>query len=875
LATNHADSHDLPVIEFQLLGEIRLKLADGADVDSLLRQPKRLALLAYLVSPIPGTWHRRDTLLALFWPELDTAHARTSLRNSLYVLRQALGVDVIRTRGDDEISIDSAMMKTDLGAVWTSLREGRAEDALANYHGELLAALFASDSEGFQRWLETERARLKVEVSRAALALASSLEREGKLAAALKAAQRAIEIQPDDETAVRRIIMLHDTNGDRAGALAVFETYRSRLAAEFEAEPAPETLALANRLRASTGSSASRTKPLPLNGNRIASKFGAVPQAEVASGVAADSGLPIDSKGRFRRTGVAAMLGLGLILLIAWVISRPRPISIGASAPLTSEEGLQIEPAISPNGRLVAYAKGNASRMRVFVQKIAGGSPWALTGDSGSVEVMPRWSPDNDQLLFLARDGAFVSPALGGAPRLIAAGTEGNGSVRSASWSPNGDSVAIVRNDSLMVKPLEGSGSRFVGRGSQLHSCVWSPDGRWIACVSGNWIAFVPGTLFGNRAPSGLLLFPAAGGAAIELTDREKQHISPAWSADGKELWFLSDREGVSGEVYTVPIGRDGHRDGPFSRVGLNAESISLSPNRIAYSVPVRKENIWTVPIPTGAPATLAAATRLTSGNQVIELVNVSRDGKWLVYDSNLRGNSDIYRMPIEGGPAERLTDDPREEFAGTLSPDNRELAWQLWSNGERHLYVKTVDGGPPREILPVAGDQGVPRWSPTGNSLAAWSHANEEGAVFVVSRDARGGWKRPAWRLEGAQLPAWSPDGRTIAFVKFSGGIETIPADSGARKVVYAPRPGRDPIATFLVWRSDPDRLWFLGQDAEKRGGIWELTISSGRPRLVVRLDDPAGRLNGSAFTADERRFFFTMDERLSNVRWAQLVKR
>jgi tetratricopeptide (TPR) repeat protein len=264
--------------------------------------------------------------------------------------------------------------------VWTALREGRAEDALANYHGELLAALFASDSEGFQRWLETERARLKVEVSRAALALALSLEREGRLAAALSAAQRAIEIQPDDETAVRRLITLHDVIGDRAGALAVFETYRSRLAAEFEAEPAPETLALANRLRASTGSSAARTKPLPVKGNRIASKFGAVPQAaEVASVVAVDSGLPIDSRRRFPRTGVAAMLVLGLMLLIGWAMSRPRPISIGTSAPLTSEEGLQIEPAISPNGRLVAYAKGNAIRMRVFVQKIAGGSPWALT----------------------------------------------------------------------------------------------------------------------------------------------------------------------------------------------------------------------------------------------------------------------------------------------------------------------------------------------------------------------------------------------------------------------------------------------------------------------------------------------------------------
>jgi Tol biopolymer transport system component len=524
----------------------------------------------------------------------------------------------------------------------------------------------------------------------------------------------------------------------------------------------------------------------------------------------------------------------------------------------------------------VAYVKGNSSRMRVFVQKIAGGSPWALTSDSASIEVMPRWSPDNDELLYLSHNGAFVSPALDGQPRLIAAGTEGNGSVRSASWSPNGDSVAIVRNDSLFVQPLEGSGSRFVGRGNQLHSCVWSPNGLWIACVSGNWIAFVPGTLFGNRAPSGLTLYPAAGGAAVEVTDREKEHISPAWSEDGKVLWFLSNRDGVSGELYGVPIGRDGHPAGPVTRAGLNAESISLSAHRIVYSVPIRKQNIWAARIPTNEPATIAAAVPITSGNQVIELVTVSRDGKWLVYDSNLRGNSDIYRMPTAGGAAERLTDDSRQEFAGTLSPDNRELAWQLWSNGERHLYVKAIDGGLPRQVNPAPGDQGVPRWSPTGSALAAWSHATEQGAIFVVHRNARGEWQAPAWRLEDAQLPCWSPDGKTIAFVKFAGSIETIPVDSGPRRVVYSPRRGSsDPVATFLAWGSDPDILWFLGQDPRGRGGIWELRIHDGLVRPLLRFDDPAGRSNGAAFTTDGKQFFFTLDERLSNVRWAELITR
>ena len=774
--------------------------------------------------------------------------------------------------------MDPAKLNTDLGEVWSALREGRAENALANYRGELLPALFASDSEGFQRWLDTERARLKVEVSKAALVFVAALEREGKLAEALSVAQRVIEIQPDNETAVRRLMTLHEAMGDRAGALGVFESYRSRLASEFEAEPAPETMALANRLRVSTGAPTPRPRQLIANGHRLTPPIAAIPRAEPGvSENAAAAESAARSRERFRIAAGSAVLVVVLLLLLGWAMSRaPRPLSIGASAPLTSEEGLQVEPAVSPNGRLVAYVKGNASRMRVFVQKIAGGSPWALTADSTLVEVMPRWSPDNDELLFLSHNGAFVSPALGGQPRLIAAGTEGNGSVRSASWSPNGDSVAIVRNDSLFVQPLEGSGSRFVGRGNQLHSCVWSPNGLWIACVSGNWIAFVPGTLFGNRAPSGLTLFPAAGGAAIEVTDREKEHMSPAWSEDGKVLWFLSNRDGVSGEVYSVPISRDGHPAGPFTRAGLNAESISLSAHRIAYSVPVRKQNIWAVRIPTSAPATIAAAASITSGNQVIELVTVSRDGKWLVYDSNLRGNSDIYRMPTAGGAAERLTDDSRQEFAGTLSPDNRELAWQLWSNGERHLLVKTIDGGSPRQVDPTPGDQGVPRWSPTGSSLAAWSHATEQGAIFVVHRDARGEWQRPAWRLEDGQLPCWSPDGKTIAFVKFAGSIETIPVDSGPRRIVYSPRPGTsDPVATFLAWGTDPDILWFLGQDPRGRGGIWELRIHDGRARSLLRFDDPAGRSNGAAFTTDGKQFFFTLDERLSNVRWAELVNR
>jgi len=862
-----------PMIRFKLLGEIDLRGDGGDQLDQLLRQPKRLSLLAYLVAPAPGTWHRRDTLLGLFWPEQDTAHARTSLRNALYVLRQALGDQALRTRGDEEVSIDPAEVETDLADLWTALREDRAGDALTHFRGDLLPGLFPPDSDGFQRWLDTERARLRIEVAKAGIEWAAALEGEGRLEEALSVARRVLEIHPDDEPAVRRLMALHRAMGNRAGALAAFEEYRARLAAEFDAEPAPETIALADEMRGPGD------PPVPRSG-AVDSGSGERPAPSVAATHSGDT-----THGRrasdARRSNLLKVVlvasGVVALALLAWLVGRrPQTITIGRSSPVTAAEGLQIEPAISPNGRLIAYASGNSQRMRIFIHRIGGGAPWPLSGDSNSVEILPRWSPDNDAILFLSRNNAYVSAAVGGTSRLIAAGGEGEAAVRSASWSPNGDSVAIVRNDSLTIRPLEGIGERFVGRGTQLHSCTWSPDSRWIACVSGNWIAFAPGTLFGNQAPSGIVLFAASGGAPIELTDRENAYQSPAWSADGRSLWLLSNRDGSWGEVYTLPIGRDGRPDGPFQRIGLRAESISLSEHRIAYSVYSRRANAWSIPIGTGAPATLRDAVRVTSGNQIVEVLHVSPDGSWLVYDSNLRGSSDIYRIPTAGGPAERLTDDARDEYGGDLSPDNREVAYQLWTGGQRRLHIKDLTNGVVEEAVAAPGDQGVPRWAPSGQAIAAWEHGSEPGSIFVVRRDSTGRWMSPAWRLADAQLPLWSPDGKTIAFLRTEGGIELIPADSGPVHVLYAPKPdSNDPRATFLAWDAGRSDIWFLGHDSAGQGGIWAIPLRGGPPRLVVDFHDEMGRVNGPTLASDGQRLYFTLDERFSNVRWAELVRK
>ena len=93
------------MIEFRVLGALDLKGPNGETLLSVLAQPKRVALLAYLAVASPNGFHRRDKLLGLFWAESDQEHGRAALRKALYFLRQSLGDEVVVNRGDEEVGL--------------------------------------------------------------------------------------------------------------------------------------------------------------------------------------------------------------------------------------------------------------------------------------------------------------------------------------------------------------------------------------------------------------------------------------------------------------------------------------------------------------------------------------------------------------------------------------------------------------------------------------------------------------------------------------------------------------------------------------------------------------------------------------------------
>ena len=250
------------MIELRTLGWLDLRDSEGREIAPVLRQPKRLGLLAYLTVSTPRRFHRRDSLLALFWPELDQEHARAALRRSLYFLRAELGADVVSGRGDEEVGVPEQSLWCDATALEQALESGDPERALDLYRGPLLDGLYVAGAAAeYQDWLDRERTRLRRRAASAARALSSRMEAAQRWAESVRWGRRALELDLDDESSLRHLMTLLDQDGDRSAALRLYEDFSRRMAQELEMEPAAETRALVELIRQRSTSRDGRAAP--------------------------------------------------------------------------------------------------------------------------------------------------------------------------------------------------------------------------------------------------------------------------------------------------------------------------------------------------------------------------------------------------------------------------------------------------------------------------------------------------------------------------------------------------------------------------------------------------------------------------------------
>ncbi len=311
------------MIRLNLFGEIALLGPDGESILRILQQPKRLALLAYLVlDGSPGASRSRDKALLLFWPDATEKRARNALSQNVHFLRRWLGPDVIIDHGQGGLGIDSGALWCDAVAFRQATARGEWAEALRLYRGDLLGGFGISAGPEFEHWLDEQRSQLRRDAAASAWMLADAAGVNGRDDEATAWGHRAVELSLDDERAVQRLLRLLTQFGNGGGALEAYERFRARLAREYDATPSGETRQLIAGIRAGSGARSSIESPGIAEPRRAANN--------------ADEAPPETDRGRLDATATAP----DVPMLRSMVMGRA-PIAPDAGAPMGRMFGKQ------------------------------------------------------------------------------------------------------------------------------------------------------------------------------------------------------------------------------------------------------------------------------------------------------------------------------------------------------------------------------------------------------------------------------------------------------------------------------------------------------------------------------------------------------
>ncbi|HET9295023.1 MAG TPA: protein kinase [Gemmatimonadales bacterium] len=570
----------------------------------------------------------------------------------------------------------------------------------------------------------------------------------------------------------------------------------------------------------------------------------------------------------------AVLLGIAVVALARRGGERPM-LSLGRTTRVTSAPGIEITPAISPDGRFVAYTGGTTSDVDVFLQPTSsGGRAIAITDSLHGQQYSPDWSPDGSQLLFVSEDStstAIVTMLPTGGIAKVLYRTSHPAGPLAPRWSPDGSEIAFEQGDSVVVMRADGTGLRVVAGIQQPHSLSWSPDGHWLAGVRGNLPFAYAGLAFGNLAASTVFIVPAAGGTPVMISDSTTLNISPVWLWDGSGLLYVSS-SGGGRDIYLQRL--DGTRpEGSLHRIttGLDAQSIGLSRDgkHLAYAKYSRDVNIWMVRVPPGGVASVRDAVPITRGNQVVELMRLSPDGKWLAYDSDLNGNADIFLVASAGGTSRQITNDPADDLAPAWSPDGSEIAFHSFRTGNRDIFTMNTDGSGVTQVTSAPTQDRTPVWGADPNVLLFLQDSAEVRNVLTIRRPGKGSpWGPPIHLASAIGAPIWSADGSAVLYCRadkcwqhpVDGSPSVIRGTEGRN--LFVPRPVRGTPTIFFREATGPVNSPIVAVDPVR-----------GTVRPVVIFDDPARRSILREFATDGTRFYFTISDHQSDV-WVAEVE-
>src|SRR6266700_4960901 len=241
---------------------------------------KAQALLLYLA--VEGGMHSRSKLAALLWPDSEASDARRTLRNALGLLRSLLADPTTSTAPDslspaqgahllsqgELIGLNpQAPLELDLAVVQQAYTAAQrfstppsepqratlvtqVQQALALVRGPFLDGFWLREETGFDAWHEQQQQQWQMHLQLLCERLSSWQEAGGELEEARATLSRWLALDPLAEEAYQRLMRVHLARGDATAALQVYATCRARLAEELQVKPSADTVALAERIRA-------------------------------------------------------------------------------------------------------------------------------------------------------------------------------------------------------------------------------------------------------------------------------------------------------------------------------------------------------------------------------------------------------------------------------------------------------------------------------------------------------------------------------------------------------------------------------------------------------------------------------------------------
>jgi Tol biopolymer transport system component len=556
------------------------------------------------------------------------------------------------------------------------------------------------------------------------------------------------------------------------------------------------------------------------------------------------------------------------------------------TVPLTTAPGLEHDPAWSPEGTRIAYASDERGNMDIWVKQVEAGQKINLTKDHSGYDGKPAWSPDGEWIAFISErngGGIFILPALGGIPKQVCAlsfaiSQSRTGSIPDISWSPDGSTLAYAAEGSLFTISSSGSTPTILplppeGLIVGYLKPAWSPDGERIACT---------GLVAEGVSTSQIWSFDRIKDDPIPVTNGIHMDHSPVWAPSGKYIFFISDRGGTN-DVWYLPVDRRGspidQAEHLTTGVGVSAIALSKDGTKLCYVKNVDRSNIWTAPIVTNRLIKLADARQLTTENHYIERLNLSPDGLWCTFDSNRRGNMDIWIMRKDGNALRQLTTNQAHDWTPRWSPDGKKIVFHSLRSGNRDLFVIPAVGGALAQLTNHPAEDIAGNWSPNGEFIGFVS--NRSGNMDLWLMPSSGGEpKQLTFNKAPDFLPEWAPDGKQIAFsTNRTGNYELflIPEENllnpDKRAEPSQLTHGNLKIINACCWTMDGKTIYAygLGRHLNQRANFWTVSLENGTTKPVLDLGDSMMEPLNSLVT-DGQRIYFPLWERIGDLWIAEL---